>query len=422
MIFKGNKKTSIASVIASSILILLANTSNANDIGSEQKTNTTEPLKQDVQKARLVSALVDEALNSHSEEEKYKGIVALIQKYGQWVVLSNNKTVVHISAYLLLKDQEDLAISLLKNNAINGFVSYEYDDSVVNDFILSVQASKVNYIKALFDVMPSMINSEFVIKKTGEKVLPIALLASKQYQHLPMYKEMLITLLNAGALPFKNMSNGLSAMVVAKTTGNTDFVRVVQDYTVNGNKTNSLFKNTPLEAEEMIQDQAITDVFLEKSPEEIASYSFEELYNIWVQMILKGYNTTAETIYNEIKKRQEFDINAPSKNGITPIMACVLSSLHGGNVEYLKLLVERGANPKDTIDINIDGQEVPVNYIQLAFQKDNYKTVAYLITQGVDFVLAPDNKETFLLAEALAQKAYLSASIIKEVLEKELAK
>ena len=139
---------------------------------------------------------------------------------------------------------------------------------------------------------------------------------------------------------------------------------------------------------------------------------------MWVQMILKGYNLPADLMYDELKTRPEFNINAKAPGGFSPLMAATMSPLYGGNVEYAKLLIERGAKANILIDIpgEGEGESVKVNFIQLALQRDNFKIVAIMISNNVNFISAPQDEDVLLLSEAMSQKAYVSAAILKQAL------
>ncbi len=116
-------------------------------------------------------------------------------------------------------------------------------------------------------------------------------------------------------------------------------------------------------------------------------------------------------------KRQEFDIDALSGNGMSAMMATSMSTIYGGNVEYAARLINRGADPKKIHVIKSKkAGDVQVGYIQLALHRDNFKIVALMMKNGVNFVSLPDDPKTLLLSEALAQKAFISAAMLKEAL------
>lgn len=368
------------------------------------------------------SALFARVLEEKDEESRYKGILGFIEHYGEWITLSGDTVApkIHISSYLLQTGQSSLAALLVKNGVLNGWMSYRFMDGVANDFIFALKGGHRDYLNALLKYAPKGLNTPMSIQIDGEKVLPLSLMATREYMEMPFYDDILMSMLDAGANPHQKMSSGISPMIVASSSNNMRFVRVVQTYLAGQTKSlNGLMKNTPLEESELVEMQAIADAFIEHSPEKKSRYDYTKLFDMWVQMILKGYNTPADLIYEELKKRKEFDIEGQNADGLSPLMAASMSPLYGGNVEYAKLLIERGAKASKLTSIpGESGKPINVNYIQLALTRDNFKIVALMIANQVNFVTAPDDEDVLLLTEAMTQKAYVSATILKEALSK----
>lgn len=368
------------------------------------------------------SALFARVLEEKDEESRYKGVLGFIEHYGEWITLSgeNVSPKIHISSYLLQTGQSSLAALLVKNGVLNGWMSYRFMDGIANDFIFALKGGHRDYLNALLKYAPKGLNTPMSIQIGGEKVLPLSLMATREYMEMPFYDDILMAMLDAGANPHQKMSSGISPMIVASSSNNMRFVRVVQTYLAGQTKSLSgLMKNTPLEESELVEMQAIADAFIEHSPEKKSRYDYTKLFDMWVQMILKGYNTPADLIYEELKKRKEFDIEGQNVDGLSPLMAASMSPLYGGNVEYAKVLIERGAQASKLTSIpGEDGKPINVNYIQLALTRDNFKIVALMIANQVNFVTAPDDEDVLLLTEAMTQKAYVSATILKEALSK----
>lgn len=354
-------------------------------------------------------------------QRQYEGLKGFIEFYGDWITLfSDGQTAkIDVNSYLLIKGHSDVATLLLKTNVVKGWRAYKFLDGVASDFAIAISNGRLDYLTELFKHSPEGLNTPLQVSLDAEPVLPLAMLATNDYVSVPMYDEIVMSMLDAGASPYKKMSSGLSPIVVASANNNMQFVRIVQVHASGQTKTTKgLLSNTPLEDFEVVEMQAIADTWMEKSAATRAEYQYDKLYELWVSMILKGYNVPADLMYEELRSRPNFSIEQRINDGLSPLMAASMSRLYGGNVEYANLLIDRGAKQTALVSMPASaGQpEQKVNYIQLALQRDNYKVVALMISKGVDFVSAPDNAEILLLSEAMAQKAYVSAAVLKEAL------
>jgi ankyrin repeat protein len=368
-----------------------------------------------------VSSQVFERVISIEEPgERYLATKAFIDKSGPWITLDVNGKVamVHVTSYLLQKDMASDAATLLKNNDVEGWLSYKFNDGVANDFMFALDSDNIEYLDALIEHAPSGINTPFKINLAGNMATPIGILASKRYADYDGYELVLTKMLNAGANPHQKLPSGISPMIIASSSNNMDFVRIAQTHLSKQDSTvKGLLSNTPLESEQLFEMQAIADALIEKSVSETSSYDEERLHNIWVQMIIKGYNVPADLIYDILSKREGFNIDFKGSGGLSALMASTLSDLYGGNVEYAIKLIARGADPKILTNVGSEnGSDVQVNLIQLSLQKDNHKIVALLIGENVNYIHLPDNEDIFILAQALEQKAYKSSYILKEAL------
>jgi ankyrin repeat protein len=372
------------------------------------------------------SFLFERVLSESEPSKRYHSIKAFLDNSGPWITLQIDGEVarVHVTSYLLQKGMVEDAIIILKNNDVRGWLSYRFKAGVANDFMFALDSDSLDYIYALIDNSPSGINSVFPIDLAGNKASPLGILAAGKYADKPYYEILLTKLLNAGANPHLKLPSGISPMLIASSSNNMDFVRISQTYLSEQDSTvNGLLSNTPLASDQLLEMQAIADALIEKGSSETDNYNFEKLHSLWVQMILKGYNVPADLIYDLLVKREEFSIDYKSPGGLSALMSTSLSDLYGGNVEYAKKLMERGADPKSVIVVNSgnDG-DIKINLIQLSLQKDNHKIIALSISKGVNFITLPDNDDIFILAQALEQKAFKSAFILKEALISAVAK
>jgi len=382
-----------------------------------------DPMNSEVSKNKNLStsSLLERVLEADTEEKKYLGVVGFIDNYGEWLTVNvkgQAPVVLHVISYLLQTDNEDIAANLIRGGVTKGWLSYKFGDGVANDFVFALNGGQLSYLKALFEDAPEGLNSEMMINLSGSTVTPLALLATDEFIGLDFYKEIVSEMLNAGANPELKMENGLTPYSIASSSNNMLFVRVMQDFQESQSKgIKSLEKNTPLISSELIEMQAIADAFIEKPQSEKTQYATEKLHEMWVQMILKGYNIPADLILDELSKRRDFDLDMRINGGLSGMMAASMSPLYGGNVEYLKRLVDKGADPAILIEVPVEkGDTILVNYIQLALRKDNYKAISYLIRLGVNFITIPGSKDVFVLTEAMEQKAYLSAVLIKRAM------
>ena len=55
-------------------------------------------------------------------------------------------------------------------------------------------------------------------------ILPLAILASKDYENVEEYDNLLLLLLKSGANPHQKMDSGVSPMIIASSGNNSSFV------------------------------------------------------------------------------------------------------------------------------------------------------------------------------------------------------
>ncbi|APD92483.1 MAG: hypothetical protein CBC55_03540 [Gammaproteobacteria bacterium TMED95] len=408
------KKPRIALAATLIVSMLLPMTS----FGQESRAELVSPMNIAIQK-NVSSLMVERIFQEQSEKEIFLGLDGLIKNFGPWITLEDNGEVhrMYITSYLLQTGREEAAAWLVNNGLVESWMTYSFGNGVANDFVIAVSTGSLTFLEAIFEDAPEFLNTPIIVNLEGQKALPLAIIASDSFSERSDYENIIFLMLKHGANPHKKMDTGLSPMIVASSSNNTDFISITQTF-LDGQLSSpkGMFENTPLSSEERLEMQAIADAWIEKSGKERQQYNYSKLYNLWVQMIMKGYNIPADLMFDELSSRSQFDINQKSKGGVSPLMAVALSSPYGGNVEYGKLLIERGADPKSLLEIDMEGDKINVNLIQLALRKDNYKVVALFIVNNVGFATLPDNENSLILAQAIEQKAYKSASVIKEAL------
>jgi hypothetical protein len=374
------------------------------------------------------AGVIERVLEEPADDARYAGLKAYVEHYGPWVRIKgeDREMRIHINSYLIQRGFSEDAAVLIKNQDTQPWLSYSFQGGVANDFMMAMNNGDKEYLQSLFQYAPEGIGSEMVFTASGDKATPLALMATNQFVNSPIYEWALNEMLASGANPHSRMSNDLSPMIIASSSNNGVFTQAAQSYlSGDGGKEGSLLKNSPLSQAETFEMQALVDAWIEKTPEEIDSYSTERIFELWVQLIMRGFNFAADMLYDELKTRDGFDVDGQVSKGITPLMATALSRIYGGNVEYAKKLVERGADPHSLVlvpgDESTVSEDVEVNLIQLSLERDNYKVIAYLISQGVNFMTLPDNDEILILQQATEQKSYKSAYIIFEAVTKELS-
>lgn len=401
-------------------------------------------------------ALLESYLNMTDPQARYLKIESFA-KENPWISLNDQpNATVHILTYLLQRDQEDDAVLLVKNRALRGWITYNFMDSVASDYMFALQGGHVKYLAALTATYPEGVNTPFTISLDGSQILPLSVLADKAFSDKPYYEGALRLMMNAGANPAQAMANGLTAITVASSAGNTKFMQIlnrVRDESTGGEV--PLLQNVRQNAVETAEMQSIMDALIEKSMEDRKlTYNYVKMHEFWIQMILKGYNTPANEILRTLETYPEFNIDSKTPKGLNAMMAAAMSRIYGGNVDYMKILVDKGADPHQLYELPPEASsDKPLrsNLIQMALYKDNYKVVAFLITKGVNFILTPESIERLgksgnaltaadtvkhlntavppnnrsddgdlsadlIIAEALHLKAYNSALVIKEAL------
>jgi ankyrin repeat protein len=382
-----------------------------------------DPMSVEVNNAKVIDSLyIEKLLDGKEESARYISLASMVKAHGEWVTIGSSglKAKIHITSYLIQTNREQEAVNLIKNKDVGGWLSYSFQGGVFNDFVMALDTGSVNYIKALIESNPNGINTPFTLTAAGDEVTPISLLATDKYIEKDEYEAILRYLLKSGANPHQPLPNGMTPMVIASASNNMKFVRVSQAHIseqTEGKK--GLFSNTPLSQSQMIEMQAIVDALIEDQTKNGSKYKFSKLHEIWVQMIIKGYNVAADLIYDRLVSFPQFNVDYRDDGGLSGLMAASLSDIYGGNVEYAKKLIALGAEPQVLIDVKQSQEQkdsVKINLIQLSLSKDNYKVVGLLIVNGVDFLFMPESEEVLILHSAMEQKAFKSAELIRQAI------
>lgn len=382
-----------------------------------------------------VKAILEMALKTEGDGERYLQLSSLVKAHGPWIPLQSGAEFakIHIVSYLLQIGNERDAVALLKRRDVAGWLSYSFMGGVANDFLFAIEAGQMEYIAALCLVYPEGVNTPFVVAQDGGTVLPLSILASGKYKSKPYYEPAVRTLLKHGANPVQSMPNGLTPLTIASSESNSNFLRIVQAFqSENEGRDVGLLENTPLTSVQMVEQQRITDALLEMSIEERKNtYGFSKLHEMWLQMIMKGFNVPAKLLYDTLISFEEFNVDKKNDLGMNGLMAASMSELYGGNVDYAKILIGLGAKANQVIEMkpeNVAEKPIKANLIQIALPRDNFKIVALLITNGVDFVVSPDvvdvkeadTEDALILTEATRLQAYRSAYVIWQALKEHL--
>lgn len=408
--------TRLAPLILAASSLLMPHVASANSV-------VFDPMSVESNDDVVVDSMyIERLLDGKEESARYLSLAAMVKAHGPWVTIgaTGMQAKIHITSYLIQTKREQEAVNLLKNRDVEGWLSYSFQGGVFNDFVMALDTGNIQYVKALIETNPNGINTPFTLTTAGDEVTPISLLATDKYIDKDYYELVLRLLLKAGANPHQPLPNGMTPMVIASASNNMKFVRVAQAHIAEqteGKK--GLFTNTPLSQAQMIEMQAIVDAWIEDETKNGSKYQFAKLHEIWIQMILKGYNIAADLMYEKLTTYPKFSIDYRDNGGLSGLMAATLSEVYGGNVEYAKKLIDLGADPTVLINVQgIPGEEEPIkiNLIQLALEKDNYKVVGLLIVSGVDFLFLPGSDELLMLHSAMEQKAFKSAEMIRQAI------
>jgi hypothetical protein len=357
-------------------------------------------------------------------EQEVLAMKEFIAKEGQWSDLAGNK--IHISVYLIQFDKADVAKELLEAEVIDGFVSFQFQDAYLSDVQVALVEGEVDYFKALLKRYPEKVNDPIRLNAKGDKVSILGLLSTNQHKDKIYYESLVLAALKSGADPRSEIDKGVSPLVMASSFGNDKFIEIVGHYEnslPNPQTEEEFFKNPSLTTAEMIDEQSVIDAFIElRSEAGDAGYETKDLHKLWVKMITKGYNSMADVLYNALKDRDDFSIDMRTDRGLSGLIASGMSKVYGGNVDYAKKLIARGADVHQVIQFGDGSDAYNTGLIELALPSDNHKFIALMINKGVNFLHSPSNQSSLIIDMAIKQKAYRSAFVIKTSIEEYVAR
>jgi len=389
--------------------------------GVTTQTAIANPLTEQVQpKAVSNQSLgsIQAILGNFTEGERLDRLVAQIKKDGQWLSVSSEGKIstLHVSSYLLEAGFDSEAVALLDMGMIDGFVTFEFGAQFFTDFQYAMAGGDTAYLAALLKKYPEKVNEQLVVGGNGEKSTLLGLLATKLYAELPQYEAMIHVVLDAGADLSVGAVSDIPADVVASTVNNIEFIRILRGRAVQApvvEEGKTYFSNPMLTKVELIEEQAMIDAFIEVSMEDKGEFKLSALHGEWINMIMRGYNNMAETFFDEMKKREDFDIDMVSGRGVAGLQAAALSNVYGGNVSYAQKLVSRGADVSQVKTLGSGEGALRANLIELSLPGDNYQVVAFFIQAGVPYLHNIDDREHLIIQQAIRHKSYKSASVIK---------
>ncbi|MBE8233634.1 MAG: hypothetical protein HAW67_07840, partial [Endozoicomonadaceae bacterium] len=337
---------------------------------------------------------------------------------GEWFTVKPTENV-HLSVFLLELGYVSEASQLISEKAMQGWVTFKLNGEHFTDVQYALAKGYNEYLVSLYKTYPEKINSQFTVGLNGAKATVLGLLATKQYTNLDNYELILISLLRAGADPLIPASKDVPAHVLAATSENYSFIKILKGNSGQLITESRVLSNPILTNVELIEEQAIIDAFLELIAEQAKPFKLSSLHDEWIDMILKGYNNMADLLLEEMQKAPDFELSMKSRRGVSGLQACSLSTVYGGNVSYANRLINiGGAGLKKVLTLpSGNDSSVNANLIELALPSDNFRIVALLIQSGVPFVSNSGDKNLLIIEQALRHKAYKSASVIKAAID-----
>ena len=115
-----------------------------------------------------------------SLEEQVESMINHISTEGQYSEIAG--TPVHISVYLMQFGKADVATELLKRGAIDGFVSFPFENAYLSDAQVAIVEGHLEYFKALLKRYPDKINAPIQISDKGDVVTILGLLSTNQHK------------------------------------------------------------------------------------------------------------------------------------------------------------------------------------------------------------------------------------------------
>lgn len=309
----------------------------------------------------------------------------------------NGSYEIPVLSYLLIEGFEKEALKLVEENMIESFQVFNFKGNQYNDILISILNNQDDYFKKVTEINKSNINKQFKFNNEEGYYLLMAVAELKTLRSNIYTKH----LLDLGANPYLQSKNGHTAEKVASYKNNTYFLETLNSFESNVEEKDTL-KNSPLPYKERIKQEKVIENLKNGLIEEL-KLDTQNMVNKWITLIILGYNDAAEMIYEELSKKEDFNINSTSDKKLNALMATSLSAIPGGNVEYAIKLFDRN------IDLSYKHQDT--GSMHIAVSRDAYKVVIQLIKRGDNFI--QDKEGNYLFDMAMAKKSYKSAHVIK---------
>lgn len=289
-------------------------------------------------------------------------------------------------AFLLLNNQEERAIELIKNGTEEPFQKFIYKGSETSDIVIALDNGLMDYLKVAIPKISNRINERYLYDNEEGYYLLMNVAMVKDDKTFAKTN----LLLSNGADENLLSKNGYSAFKLANENKNNMFISALYDYKtrIQNPNYNVLFDNVSLfENDRKKQTEILNELRNGKLKELTQDYN--KTYDYFTKLIILGYNDAADYLLNSLQNNKDFNVNNLNSNGITPLIAATISYLDGGNVDYFEKLIELGA------DVNVksaDGYPLEV----VAVSKDAFKVFNQLIIHKKD-LFADDNLIGYML-------------------------
>lgn len=312
--------------------------------------------------------------NLANESEQYGYLVGLVKEAGHdkvYVDMSIGDVYIPLNAFLMLRDEFNLAQRLVNDGYSKAFETFDYAGSESSDLGIAVEKANYNYIVSVINKVDD-INKRF--KYNGELGFTLLMIAA-YIDNVETYNIVRL-LLDNGANPDLLSYNDLSALSIAQEVNNRHFMNAYSDYmTEKASGKNDYEKNNLVPSKKLAEIDRIVSNLNRGMMEEI--FENEDYYPSIYTMILNGYSKPANMIIDEMVKRDLFDPNYVDDDGVSLLMMTALADIPGGDVETAVRLIEMGA---DVRFVNEKGFHVG----EATIVKDAYKVFLVLVKNGFD--------------------------------------
>mgnify|MGYP001220555362 CR=1 FL=1 len=176
--------------------------------------------------------------------------------------------------------------------------------------------------------------------------------------------------LNNGVIDVSSYK-GIGLREIAFERQNFDFIRALNDHYNDVYKNKEYMTTNSYTDYELTLKENIYNAFIGDKIKKIEND--KKSSELLIKMILKGYNKAAKALIDKNKYDDEYFFQK-NEDGISPLIATVLSSVFGGNVEFLSYIYERNSS--------LFTNEVIIEIINISFVRDNFKIVYFLLSKS----------------------------------------